>query len=85
MLRTTGTRYVVNPVRLRRSDLRLTVDRQKAGLLGIPSAEVERTLRLGIAGLDAGKIRADDGEEYRCMCRSRMTAARVRPTWITSM
>jgi multidrug efflux pump subunit AcrB len=65
VLRTTeGTQYVVNPVRLRRSDLRLTVDRQKAGLLGIPSAEVERTLRLGIAGLDAGKIRADDGEEY---------------------
>lgn len=61
---TEGTQYVVNPVRLRRSDLRLTVDRQKAGLLGVPSAEVERTLRLGIAGLDAGMIRADDGEEY---------------------
>jgi multidrug efflux pump subunit AcrB len=61
---TEGTQYVNNPVRLRRSDLRLTVDRQKAGLLGVPSAEVERTLRLGIAGLEAGKIRADNGEEY---------------------
>ncbi len=61
---TEGTQYVVNPVRLRRADLRLTVDRQKAGLLGVPGAEVERTLRLGVAGLDAGKIRAEDGEEY---------------------
>lgn len=61
---TEGTQYVNNPVRLRRSDLRLVVDKQKAGLLGVPSAEVERTLRLGIAGLEAGKIRADNGDEY---------------------
>ncbi|AMW07003.1 multidrug transporter AcrB [Gemmatimonas phototrophica] len=61
---TEGTQYVNNPVRLRRSDLRLVVDKQKAGLLGVPSAEVERTLRLGIAGLQAGSIRADNGDEY---------------------
>lgn len=61
---TKGTQYVNNPVRLRRSDLRLVVDKQKAGMLGVPSAEVERTLRLGIAGLEAGKIRAENGEEY---------------------
>ncbi|MES2521410.1 MAG: efflux RND transporter permease subunit [Gemmatimonadota bacterium] len=66
---TEGTEYVHNPVRLRRSDLRLFVDREKAGLLGVPSAEVERTLRLGIAGLEAGKIRADDGDEYPLMVR----------------
>ncbi|BAH40795.1 MAG TPA: AcrB/AcrD/AcrF family protein [Gemmatimonas aurantiaca] len=66
---TAGTQYVNNPVRLRRSDLQLVVDKQKAGLLGVPSAEVERTLRLGIAGLEAGKIRADNGEEYPLMVR----------------
>ena len=66
---TAGTQYVNNPVRLRRSDLRLVVDKQKAGLLGVPSAEVERTLRLGIAGLEAGKIRADNGEEYPIVVR----------------
>ncbi len=66
---TEGTQYVNNPVRLRRSDLRLNVDRQKAGLLGVPSAEVERTLRLGIAGLEAGKIRAENGDEYPLIVR----------------
>ncbi len=66
---TEGTQYVNNPVRLQRSDLRLHVDRQKAGLLGVPSAEVERTLRLGIAGLEAGKIRSDNGEEYPLVVR----------------
>jgi len=66
---TAGTQYVNNPVRLRRSDLRLLVDKQKAGLLGVPSAEVERTLRLGIAGLEAGTIRASNGEEYPLVVR----------------
>jgi multidrug efflux pump subunit AcrB len=66
---TPGTEYVNNPVRLRRSDLQLVVDREKAGLLGVGRAELERTLRLGIAGLEAGKIRAEDGEEYPLMLR----------------
>ncbi|MFN9089069.1 MAG: efflux RND transporter permease subunit [Gemmatimonadaceae bacterium] len=61
---TPGTQYVNNPLRLRRSDLRVVVDKQKSGLLGVPSADVERTLRLGVAGLEAGTIRADNGDEY---------------------
>ncbi len=66
---TEGTQYVNNPVRLRRTDLRLLVDKQKAGLLGVPSAEVERTLRLGIAGLETGTIRASNGDEYPLVVR----------------
>ncbi len=69
LVRTEGTQYVNNPVRLRRSDLRVYVDKQKAGLLGVPSAEVERTLRLGIAGLQAGTIRASNGDEYPLVVR----------------
>jgi multidrug efflux pump subunit AcrB len=76
---TEGTQYVNNPVRLRRSDLRITVDKQKAGLLGVPSAEVERTLRLGLAGLEAGKIRADNGDEYPITVRIDHPAGRPRP------
>lgn len=66
---TDGTQYVNNPVRLRRTDLRLDVDRQKAGLLGVPSAEIERTLRMGIAGLETGMIRAANGDEYPLVVR----------------
>ena len=51
-------------MRLQRSDLRVQVNKQKAGLLGVPSAEIERTLRLGIAGLQAGTIRSANGDEY---------------------
>ena len=72
-----GTRYVVNPMRVNRTDLHLDVDRQKAGLLGVTSIEVDRTLRLGIAGLTAGQLRTAGGDEHDVVVR----VARVgRPT-----
>lgn len=66
---TEGTQYVYNPVRLRRTDLRLAVDQQKAGLLGVPTAEIDRTVRLGVAGLPAGKLRESDGKERDVVVR----------------
>jgi multidrug efflux pump subunit AcrB len=59
---TPGTRYVENPVRLRRTDLRVAIDRGKAGLLGIPTVEVDRTLRLGLEGVTAGVLREASGD-----------------------
>ncbi len=55
---TPGTQYVTNPVRLARTDLRVAIDRSKAGLLGIQTVEIDRTVRLGLAGLEAGTLRA---------------------------
>ena len=66
---TPGTRYVDNPVRLRRTDLRVTIDREKAGLLGVPTLEIDRTLRLGIAGVEAGVLREADGDERDVVVR----------------
>ncbi|HKW42537.1 MAG TPA: efflux RND transporter permease subunit, partial [Gemmatimonadales bacterium] len=59
---TPGTQYVTNPVRLARSDLRVAIDRGKAGLLGIPTVEIDRTVRLGLAGLEAGRLREGAGD-----------------------
>jgi multidrug efflux pump subunit AcrB len=59
-----GTRSIRNPIRVSRTDLKLDVDRAKAGLLGVPTVEIDRTVRLGIAGLSAGRLRAGDGQEY---------------------
>ncbi len=63
MLATPGTQYVDNAVRLARTDIELAFDRQKAGLLGIPTAEVDRTVRLGVSGIRAGGLRESDGDE----------------------
>ncbi len=59
---TPGTQYVNNPVRLQRTDLRMVIDRAKAGLLGIPTLEIDRTLRLGLAGIEAGVLREANGD-----------------------
>ena len=64
-----GTQYVRNPLTIARTDLALRVDRQKTGLLGVATVELDRTVRLGVAGLDAGKFRAADGDEYAIKVR----------------
>jgi multidrug efflux pump subunit AcrB len=64
MRATPGTQYVENPLATVRTDLGLAIDRQKAGLLGIPTAEIDRTVRLGIAGMQAGRVRDAAGDEY---------------------
>ena len=59
---TPGTRYVNNPVRLTRTDLRVAIQRDRAALLGIATDEIDRTLRMGLEGLDAGVLREAGGD-----------------------
>jgi multidrug efflux pump subunit AcrB len=61
---TEGTRDVDNPLRLRRTDIDLRVDTEKAALFGVPAIEVDRTVRLAVAGVPAGQFREPDGDEY---------------------
>jgi multidrug efflux pump subunit AcrB len=66
---TPGTRNVRNPLDLRRTDLAVLVDREKAGLVGVATAELDRTVRLATTGLEGGKFRAPDGREYGIVVR----------------
>jgi len=72
-----GTRDVVNPMRLQRTDLDLGIDTEKAALFGVPAIEADRTVRLAVAGLAAGRFREPDGDEYDIMLRLPIGA---RPT-----
>jgi multidrug efflux pump subunit AcrB len=64
-----GTRDVVNPVRLDRTDYNLGIDTQKAGLLGIAPGEIDRTVRLAIVGETVGAFREADGDEFPIVTR----------------
>jgi multidrug efflux pump subunit AcrB len=66
---TPGTRYVRNPLELKRTDLSVLVDRQKSGLAGVATVELDRTIRLATEGLEAGQFRAADGREYDIVVR----------------
>ena len=66
---TPGTIYIKNPLSQSLTDLRIEVNSEKAGMLGIPSIEVDRTIRLALAGIEAGRFRDSDGKEYPLMVR----------------
>jgi multidrug efflux pump subunit AcrB len=70
---TPGTRDVENPMRFIRTNLQLDVDAQKAALLGVPTAEFDRAVRLSVAGIPVGKFKDSDGEQYDIMVRTPMT------------
>lgn len=62
---TEGTMYIDNPISTVKTDLQVKINKDKAATLGIPVAEIERMVRLAIAGLNVGNFTATaDGEEY---------------------
>jgi len=64
-----GTVNVYNPLRTTKSDLHVKINKAKAGLLGIPIAEIDRTVRAAINGLTIDKYRDEDGKEYDIVIR----------------
>jgi multidrug efflux pump subunit AcrB len=67
---TPGTRDVNNRLRVARTNLRLKIDTAKANLLGVPTAEFDRAVRLAISGLAVGKFRDKNGEQYDITVRT---------------
>lgn len=61
---TPGAIDVSNDLSFQKTEIQVVVNKDKAGMLGIPLAAVARAVRLGIAGLEAGEFRDDNGESY---------------------
>ncbi|HEV2479354.1 MAG TPA: efflux RND transporter permease subunit [Puia sp.] len=61
--KTDGTIYVNNDLTTLKTDIKVNVNKEKAGILGVPVNEIDRTVRLAIAGLDVGKFRKDDDKD----------------------
>ncbi len=60
---TPGLIYVNNPLANRKTDLRIKINKEKAGLLGLSVADINRTIRLAVSGLNIGTFkdpRSDD-------------------------
>jgi len=64
-----GTIYVKNPLNQSLTDIKVVVNTEKAGMLGVPTVEIDRTIRLALAGITAGKFRDPDGSEYSITVR----------------
>ena len=60
---TKGTIYVNNVMSAQNVDLRVNINKDKAGMFGIPTVDVDRTIRMGISGVNLGIYKEKDGED----------------------
>lgn len=67
---TPGTRDTLNPLKVSRTNLRLAIDSQKASMLGVPTVEFDRAVRLSVAGIPAGTFKDPSGEQYDIVVRT---------------
>lgn len=58
-----GSLYVDDPMANLKSDLRVRIDRDKASMLGIATVDIDRTVRLAVAGLGMGAFNDPQGVE----------------------
>jgi multidrug efflux pump subunit AcrB len=70
MTDTPGTRDVKNPLKVARTNLKLEIDSLKASLLGVPTVEFGRAVRLSVAGVPAGTFKDQSGEQYDIVVRT---------------
>ncbi len=59
-----GTIYINNPLKNLKSDIEVKINKEKAGILGVATANIDKDVRLAVAGLDIGKITDEQGDNY---------------------
>jgi multidrug efflux pump subunit AcrB len=64
-----GVVNVFNPLTSTKTDLKIRINRTKAGALGVPMTEIERTVRAAMTGLPVTRFRDDQGKAYDVIVR----------------
>jgi multidrug efflux pump subunit AcrB len=68
--RTPGAINIDNPLATSKSDVVVKINRDKAGMLGIPLIDIDRAVRLSVAGIPVSQYRDVEGKEYNIVLRS---------------
>ncbi|MBL0105364.1 MAG: efflux RND transporter permease subunit [Bacteroidetes bacterium] len=61
---TKGTMYVNNPVVNLKSDIKVDINKEKANSLGIPTVNIDRIVRLAVAGYKVGSFSDENSNDY---------------------
>lgn len=67
---TSGLININNPLSTSKTDIRVNINRDKAAMYGIPLVDIDRTVRMSIAGISVSKYRDKDAKEYNIVVRS---------------
>lgn len=70
---TPGLININNPLRTSKTDIHIRINREKAAMLGIPLAAIDRVIRLNIAGISVTEYRDKEGKDYNVVVRSRVS------------
>jgi multidrug efflux pump subunit AcrB len=65
-----GAIYVNNELNTLKTDLKVAINREKARTLGVFTADIDRTVRLAVAGLPIGTYTNDDGDDFDIIVNS---------------
>lgn len=65
-----GTIYINNELNTLKTDIKIQINREKARTLGVFTADIDRTIRLAVAGLTIGKYQSEDGNDYDIVVNS---------------
>ena len=57
-----GTVYVGNELNVNKTDIRVDIDREKARTLGVLTGDIDKTVRLAVAGLPVGEYADEKGD-----------------------
>lgn len=66
---TEGTINVENPLSQNRTDLKVALNRDKAGMIGLPVSDADLAVRASLAGLKVDDLTLADGKEYDLVVR----------------
>jgi len=69
MIETEGTVNVFNPLSTSKTDLWVKINREKAGMLGVPLVYIDQSVRLAINGLAVTNFRDTEGKDYDVVLR----------------
>jgi multidrug efflux pump subunit AcrB len=59
-----GTTFIRNPMESTASDLRILINKDKAGMLGVPLHEIQKSIRMAMVGVSTGIFTDDNGKEF---------------------
>jgi multidrug efflux pump subunit AcrB len=59
-----GAIYVNNELNTLKTDIKVNINREKARTLGVFTADIDKTVRLAVAGIPIGTYTNDDGDDY---------------------
>lgn len=65
--KTQGTIYVTNPVSNLKTDIRVAINKEKAQMLGIPTINVDKSIRLAVNGMEMGKFNNANGDDFKIL------------------